>query len=264
MAFAVAAVILCVVALAHTAPFPFLLDAAAGKVSVWRMPESAGLRTVYLTFDDGPNPTVTPQLLDLLRRKNTRATFFLIDTYVTEETAPIVRRMFDEGHGVGLHSDNRWLMLRSSAKLAAKLQSASDSIELLTGRRPCPLFRPHAGWRSISMLRGVSRAGHKLAGWSWQSWDWCWFRQRTGPRVASQVINHAAPGKIIVIHDGHHSNPRADRLYALEAAGLIIDGLRSRGYEFAPLCGSDRRGEPDALSLKYFPPPACGETPDQT
>lgn len=222
--------------LSHIVPFPFVLDAVSGSISLWRMPHPADRKVIYLTFDDGPNPNATPLLLDLLKEKKVPATFFLIDEYVNEETAPIVRRMFQEGHAVAQHSADRWLLLKSSQDLADTLRRAAERLETLTGHRPCPLFRPHAGWRSISMMRGVNRLKYRLVGWSWMTWDWYWFRKRTGERVASQVISHAAPGKIIVIHDGHHRNPKADRRYALEATRRIIDGLRSRGYEFARLC----------------------------
>ena len=80
--------------LSHTAPFPFLLDKFAPSRSIWRMPHAGGPPTVYLTFDDGPNPTATPQLLDVLRETGATATFFLIDAHLTSETAPIGRRMF--------------------------------------------------------------------------------------------------------------------------------------------------------------------------
>ncbi len=224
--------------LSHTAPFPFLLDAASGKLTVWRMPRQPGQKMVYLTFDDGPNPTATPEILDVLKEKNVRATFFLIDKHVTEETAPIVRRMFAEGHSVAQHSGDRWLLLKSPEGLARTLRLAADRVESLAGHRPCPLFRPHAGWRSVPMLSGVSRLKYRLVGWSWMTWDWTWFRKRTPERVASQVIANAALGKIIVIHDGHHINPRADRGYAIEAARQIIDGLHARGYTFATLCSN--------------------------
>jgi peptidoglycan/xylan/chitin deacetylase (PgdA/CDA1 family) len=223
-------------ALSHMAPFPFLFDAFSGKVSVWRVMEPAGRRVVYLTFDDGPNPAVTGELLDLLKDRQVRATFFLIPEHVTEDTAPLVRRMFEEGHGVAQHSGNRWLMTYTPGRLAARLGAEADRIEKLAGQAPCPLFRPHAGWRSVPMMMGVSRRGYRLAGWSWMTWDWNWFRPRTGERVAAQVISNAAPGKIVVIHDGHHVNPRADRRYALEASRRVIDGLRARGFEFASLC----------------------------
>ena len=86
------------------------------------------------------------------------------------------------------------------------------------------------------MMRAVRRSGYKLLGWSWMSWDWVWFRKRTGPRVASHVLSHAGPGKIIVIHDGHHRNPRADRQYAIEATKRIVDELSKRGYQFGTIC----------------------------
>jgi len=225
-----------ILALTHTAPFAFILDAAGGRLSVWRGPQSPDKREIFLTFDDGPNPTATPDLLDLLKEKDARATFFLIDRHIDADTAPIVRRMFEEGHGVALHSADRWLMARSPSSIATTLEAAADRIESLAGRRPCPLFRPHGGWRSVPMMSALSRLKYRLVGWSWMTWDWYWFRKRTGQRVASQILSHAAPGKIIVIHDGHHKNREADRRYAIDATGRIIDSLRARGYVFRTLC----------------------------
>ena len=72
-----------VVALAHTAPVPFLLDAMAGDRALWHMPRGLPA-TVYLSYDDGPNPTTTPDLLDVLAREQVRATFFLIDEHITD------------------------------------------------------------------------------------------------------------------------------------------------------------------------------------
>src|SRR5215470_16581947 len=110
--------------LAHTAPFPFLLEAFAPSRSMWHVPDEPGRLSrplVYLTYDDDPNPTATPALLDLLRDTNAHATFFLIDAHLTDATAPIVRRMFEEGHAVALHSDDRWLMIKTPDRLAALL-----------------------------------------------------------------------------------------------------------------------------------------------
>jgi peptidoglycan/xylan/chitin deacetylase (PgdA/CDA1 family) len=236
MVVAIIVVALGICALSHTAPFPFIFDAASRRVAVWRVPHTPGRKVIYLTFDDGPNPTATPELLELLKEKRVRATFFLIDAYVNETTAPIVRRMFEEGHAVGQHSGDRWLMLHSPDKLIQELEAAADRMTFLTGHRPCPLFRPHGGWRSVQMFQGVSRLNYKLVGWSWMTWDWYWFRARTGERVAVQVLAHAAPGKIVVIHDGHHRNPQADRRYAIEATRRIIEGLQAQGYEFSTLC----------------------------
>ena len=122
------------------------------------MPDEPGRKgppLVYLTFDDGPNPTATPALLDALRETGAHATFFLIDTHLNESTAPIVRRMFDEGHAVALHSDTRALMIKTPDELGRLLTGYADRIEQLAGRRPCRLFRPHAGWRSGPMYDGL-------------------------------------------------------------------------------------------------------------
>ena len=126
-----------VAALSHIAPFPFVLDAANRDRSVWRLPSAVGAKTIYLTFDDGPNPTATPELLDLLKEKGVPATFFLIDSHVNETTGPIIRRMFEEGHAVAQHSGNRWLLLQSPDELTATLRNAADRIQALTGKRPC-------------------------------------------------------------------------------------------------------------------------------
>jgi chitooligosaccharide deacetylase len=221
--------------LAHTAPFPFLLDRFAPSRSLWRMPRTSP-PTVYLTFDDGPNPTATPQLLDVLRDGGATATFFLIDAHLTSETAPIVRRMFDEGHGVALHSDTRGLMVKTPAALAAILTRNADRIERMAGARPCRLFRPHAGWRSRDMYDGLRRIDHTLVGWSWGMWDFNWYRPREARGVADRLARRVAPGDIIVMHDGHHVEPRADRRYAVEATKLLIPAVETKGWRFGSLC----------------------------
>src|SRR5215831_20315877 len=109
-----------IVVLAHTAPAPFVLDAMAGDCAIWHMPRT-NPPTVYLTYDDGPNPSTTPDLLDVLAREQVNATFFVIDRHVTEETAPIIRRMFADGHAVALHSAARADMLWSASEVAQRL-----------------------------------------------------------------------------------------------------------------------------------------------
>ena len=226
---------LSIVFLAHTAPFPFLLEAFAPSRSIWRMP-ATDPPWVYLTYDDGPNPAATPQLLDVLREHEARATFFLIDAHLTEETATLVRRMFDEGHAAALHADTRLLTVQSPAALAALLTSNADRIERLAGRRPCRLFRPHAGWRSGSMYEGLVRIDHRLVGWSWGLWDWNWYRPHDAQRLAERLGRAVSPGDIVVMHDGHHENPAADRQYAIEATRRLVPALKARGYRFGVLC----------------------------
>jgi peptidoglycan/xylan/chitin deacetylase (PgdA/CDA1 family)/predicted O-methyltransferase YrrM len=221
--------------LAHTAPFPFLLDWAHPGTAVWEMPR-ASEPTVYLTFDDGPNPTATPLLLDVLARQHARATFFVIDRHLTAETAPIVRRMFEEGHAVGLHSHTPKLMVMGPARLAKTIAAAADRMEQLTGYRPCPAFRPHAGWRSHMMMRGLARRGFRLVGWGWLLWDSDPFRRRTPERLVPRLASRAGAGSIVVMHDGHHENPRADRQYTVRTVEQLVPRLRAKGLTFGTIC----------------------------
>jgi peptidoglycan/xylan/chitin deacetylase (PgdA/CDA1 family) len=221
--------------LAHTAPFPFLLEAFAPSRSIWRMPEG-GTPLVYLTFDDGPNPAATPALLDVLREADAHATFFLIDAHLDESTAPIVRRMFDEGHAVALHANSRALMIRTPEDLAALLTRNADRIEQLAGQRPCRLFRPHAGWRSGSLYEGLEQIDHRLVGWSWGLWDWNWYRPREADGLARRLAKRVSRGDIVVMHDGHHVEPAADRRYAVEATRQLVPALKKRGFGFGTMC----------------------------
>jgi peptidoglycan/xylan/chitin deacetylase (PgdA/CDA1 family) len=222
-----------VTVLAHFAPFPFLFDVTDD--TVWRMPRN-GAPTVYLTFDDGPNPDATPQLLDVLQRHGVSATFFVLDRHLTVETAPIVRRTFEEGHAVAMHWHSRELMFLPPVGVATMLQEAAARLELLTGHQACRAFRPHAGNRSIPMLMGAARAGYLVVGWGWMLWDFNWFKGRNADDLAPRMVDHASDGDIIVIHDGHHENPRADRQYAIETVDRIIPQLRDRGFQFGTIC----------------------------
>jgi peptidoglycan-N-acetylglucosamine deacetylase len=231
--------------LAHTAPFPFLLERFAPARSIWQMPGDNPPR-IYLTYDDGPNPTATPALLDVLQEGGARATFFLIDDHLTDATAPIVRRMFDEGHAVALHSNSRGLMWAEPDDLSAHLLANADRIEALTGHRPCPLFRPHAGWRSGTMYEGLLQIDHQLVGWSWGLWDWNWYRDPQGGEIARRLARGADAGDIVVMHDGHHEDPRADRQHTVDATRELVPALRKKGFDFGVLCDtSTPRGDPD-------------------
>ena len=222
--------------LAHTAPFPFLLEFLGPDRSVWHRPSADGMPTVYLTFDDGPNPTATPALLDTLAEQDVLATFFVIPDYVTEATAPIVRRMVEQGHAVALHSHTRTLMLMQPDELAGLLAEQAGEIERLTGHRPCRLFRPHAGWRGGEMYEGLDRAGYDLAGWSFGMWDWNWWQPSEPGPLVERLVARASDGDIVVLHDGDHEDPRADRQATVQATGPLVAALLERGFRFGTLC----------------------------
>ena len=227
--------------LAHTAPFPFLLEFLGPERSVWHMPAADGPPTIYLTYDDGPNPAATPALLDVLAVEGASATFFVIPRHVNELTAPIVTRMFEEGHRVALHSHTRALMLRQPDEFARVLDEQASDLERLTGRTACRLFRPHAGWRGGEMYQGLDRAGYTLAGWSFGMWDWNWWRPAQPGQLARRLAERASDGDIVVMHDGHHENPRADRQQTVDATRQLVLLLRQRGFRFGTLCTTAER-----------------------
>ena len=224
---------ICAFVVPHFAPFPFILDTTDD--TIWRMPRT-DTPTVYLTFDDGPNPTATPHLLDVLAQHQVRATFFVIDRYITRDTVSIVRRALDEGHGVAIHWHSRDLMFKGPSYVASTIQEAAARLELVTGHQACRAFRPHAGHRSIPMLIGASNAGFVVVGWSWLAFDFNWFRPRNADDLVPRLARIASNGDIIVIHDGHHKDPRADRRYAVETVDRLIPRLRQRGFEFGTIC----------------------------
>jgi peptidoglycan/xylan/chitin deacetylase (PgdA/CDA1 family) len=192
--------------------------------------------TVYLTYDDGPNPTTTPDLLDVLAREGVAATFFLIDEHITEETAPIVKRMFAEGHSVALHSATRAYMLMPPAVLARTLAGNADRIEQLAGRRPCRAFRPHAGWRGGQMFEGLKLADYQLIGWGWMLWDFNWLRPRTAEATFERLVKRASAGDIVVMHDGDESAPLRDQRHTVDATARLIPALTARGMRFGTVC----------------------------
>lgn len=238
---AVVALLVGLATLAHSAPFPFLVDWGGPGDPIWRMPPTDP-PVIYLTFDDGPNPAATPELLDVLARERVKATFFLIDRHVRASTAPLVRRMAEDGHAVGIHSHTRALLLKRPEALAAHLERVARHIEQTTGVVPCRAFRPHAGWRSTAMLAGLDRAEYRLVGWGWQLWDWNWFRRPAAEATIARVLAHASAGDIVVLHDGHHEDPRADRRHTIETVAQLIPALRARGFGFGTICPGRQPG----------------------
>jgi peptidoglycan/xylan/chitin deacetylase (PgdA/CDA1 family) len=92
------------------------------------------------------------------------------------------------------------------------------------------------------MYAGLARIDHVLVGWGWNLWDWNWFRRKTGPSIAPRIARGASDGDIIVVHDGHHKNPRADRRYAVDVAGRLVPLLRERGFSLRTVCNAVDEG----------------------
>lgn len=177
---------------------------AAYKNLIWEMPNESN-NAVYITFDDGPHPTITPHVLDLLKEYNAHATFFCIGKNIVEHPS-IYNRIIKEGHTTGNHTHNHlngW-----QHKTEDYLTNVSQAAKLITPK----LFRPPYGrikQRQASLLQ--KQHGYSIYMWSVLSADFD--RTITPEKCLENVLDNIAPGSIVVFHD---SEKAWDRLsYAL-------------------------------------------------
>ncbi len=193
---------------------------------------------VAVTYDDGPDPTATPALLDLLRTRNVHATFFVIGTKAREHVA-IVKRCHAEGHLIGLHSDRHstWTNFLRGRALTRELNACRESVEALTGT-PATYYRPPFGLVNPEVHGVVRRLGLTLVGWSVRSFD---TTRRTTPAVAARVLRRIRGGDIVLLHDGGQDPAR---VCALTTA--ILDDLARRGLAPVRIDEIDKAGEAGA------------------
>jgi peptidoglycan/xylan/chitin deacetylase (PgdA/CDA1 family) len=83
---------------------------------------------------------------------------------------------------------------------------------------------------------GAGGAGYRVIGWGWMLWDFNFFRKKTPESLVPRLARKASPGDIMVIHDGHHKDPRADRQYAVHTVDKLIPALRAKGFQFGTIC----------------------------
>jgi peptidoglycan-N-acetylglucosamine deacetylase len=184
---------------------------------------------VALTFDDGPGPD-TEAILDALAAHRVRAAFFMVGSQV-EQCPHIARRIAAEGHEIGNHSFSHPMFIsqtpRQTREQLARTQAA---IEDATGVTPA-IARPPYGIRTPAYFGAARSLGLRVIHWSVAGFDW---RPLTADRIARYVLRGARPGAIVLLHDAD-SEGRRDRRATVASIPLIIDRLRARGLEMAPL-----------------------------
>lgn len=190
-------------------------------------------RSLALTFDDGPNPTVTPSLLELLDRHNAKATFFLIGRYAAAEPG-LVREIAARGHAIGNHTQTHPnLAFVASARLHNELRECDDSIATILGRQP-EWMRPPFGARSPILSSVVRRrGGHGVVMWS--KWARDWFPQAAAPVI--ERLANVRGGDVVLLHDGDHRDPRGDRRHAVDALAHWFPRWKDAGLQFVTLDG---------------------------
>ena len=181
-------------------------------------------KVVALTFDDGPGK-YTKEILDILRQNNIRATFFFVGQNANDYKS-IVRMAYADGHVIANHTYSHADLRKISAdEIKSELIRASRAIYNIIDEYPV-LFRPPYGACSSKSTRIVCGLGYTTIAWSDMTNDYD--VDKTTPRkITNYIVEHAEPGAIIGMHDGG-----GNREKTVEALSLVIEELRSQGYQF--------------------------------
>ena len=198
--------------------------------SINRAPRES--RSVVLTFDDGPAPPFTEQILDILAEHRISATFFLCGKNV-ERYPDIARRIVREGHTIGNHTySHPFLCPRSRKFMADEIDQAQDAIERVTGIRPI-IFRPPYGARWFGLMSVLRQRGLKMVMWSVMGFDWKYKTQA----IIQAITRRLRPGAVILLHDGHEQPPPEgiDQSSTVEALPAVIDAATRAKLTFVPI-----------------------------
>ncbi|NMP09411.1 polysaccharide deacetylase family protein [Paenibacillus polymyxa] len=206
---------------------------------VWEVPTHRKL--IALTFDDGPDESNTPAILDLLQKYDAKATFFVVGSRV-EKLPHLVKREREEGHEVGnhtfLHSSFQYI---SRNKALSELNQGQASIVQATGAGT-HLFRPPGGSYNDTLVKLSKEKGLKIILWSWHqdTLDW---RKSGVHRIADKVLRNARNGDIVLMHDYVHQSTQT-----VDALKIILPELKRRGYSFVTVSELlSNREKPDGL-----------------
>lgn len=179
---------------------------------------------IYLTFDDGPDPTYTPQVLDLLARYGARATFFVIGRSAAAHPE-LIQRIAAEGHTLGNHTYNHpSLAGMGREQVLAELGRTQEAL----GGLGAACMRPPYGAEDQFTATYAAELGLSVVRWGIDPQDWA----RPGAAtIAAHVLARAHPGAIVLFHDGG-----GDRSQTVAALEPILSGLSAQGYQFEPYC----------------------------
>jgi len=205
-------------------------------------------RKLALTFDDGPNPAITPKLLDLLDRFKARATFFVIGKHA-RECPELLKETAARGHIIGNHTDAHpnlfWL---KPDQITVELRCCNYSIVAATGAPP-RWFRPPFGVRNPWVIPAARELNQRVVMWTLIPGDWRatsseWLIPRMAAIAKRAQANVGAPGSanapgatgdILCLHDGSHRQLNADRLPTLAALEYWLPRWRDLGLEFVTI-----------------------------
>lgn len=189
---------------------------------LWEMPKT-GEKTIYLTFDDGPHPTITPLVLEILKRYDAKATFFCIGNNVRQfpATFELIKK---EGHSVGCHTFNHENGWKTST------QNYVDSVLAANELIQSNLFRPPHGKISSSELKNLKSQISKLKIVAWTVIAYDWDHALSPEDVYQNVIRNAGDGSIVTFHDSFKAYSNM-----ISALPRVLDYYSSKGFIFKAL-----------------------------
>jgi peptidoglycan/xylan/chitin deacetylase (PgdA/CDA1 family) len=186
-------------------------------------------KVVALTFDDGPNPPYTEQVLSVLNSRGIKATFFLVGKQI-QRFPDTASRIVRAGHEVGNHSySHRRLILENPSLIRREIVLTDRALRGAGVTAEIPFRAPYC--RKLFVLPYVLATMNKLHVTFDVLPSPADYDGAPAGAVCSYVLRHVRPGSIVVLHDGSFRHPH-DRSNVVEATGLIIDGLASKGYRF--------------------------------
>ncbi len=174
-------------------------------------------KEIALTFDDGPHPVYTKLLLDGLRKRGVKVTFFLIGQNL-DGNEDLVRQMKEDGHLIGNHSQKHMQLTRESAQDACnQIQCTNEKLESITGEMPHYIRPPYGSWsEELECMVPMT-----VVLWDIDPLDW---KVQNTSQIVSHVVKRAQDGSIVLLHDSYETS--------VEAALEIIDTLSANGYNF--------------------------------
>ena len=194
--------------------------------TVFRLPE--GTPHLALTFDDGPDPEITPQVLDLLAEHDMQATFFVVGCRA-DAHPELVRTIQRRGHQIGSHSHGHGhgFHFLPTRAMAAEIERGIDSIAAITGERP-RAFRPPVGLRVPTLASALARLPERPTCYTWTERGLDTLG-RPAQAIVDRLRPHLVPGAILTLHDGAGFGGSRDRSATVAALRELLGLLRERG-----------------------------------
>lgn len=183
--------------------------------------------TVSLTFDDGPSPIYTPQVLKILKKYKIKATFFVMG-WAAKKYPNLIKQMVADGHAVAIHTNSHPMLTKLSNKqLYKEVEDPRDVVKSIIGKAPVCL-RPPYGVSNARVRSYIRARGLIPVAMGFNSFD---YKSPGVAKLTSWVVKNARAGRVFLLHDGYKH-----RQQTVDALPGIIEGIKKKGLGFSAIC----------------------------